>query len=111
MSKRGMFDLIWDKDLKDIDVLITHGPPLGILDYVQEFSGKLRNSGCEDHLEILKRIPKLRYNLFGHIHNNMSVVNSGIFKPSNSVTTFVNSSVVTDGGLDRISSNGNIIHL
>lgn len=54
---------VWAKIPSDIDVLITHGPPYGILDDGQ---GTLRH-GCE---ELYKRVWEVRpkVHLFGHIH-------------------------------------------
>jgi Icc-related predicted phosphoesterase len=53
---------IWAKIPDDIDVLITHTPPYGILDNVEG-----DNVGCEDLAKALKRIrPKVH--VFGHIH-------------------------------------------
>lgn len=53
----------WDLIPKEIDILITHGPPRGILD--ETFKGD--SAGCDDLKEILNSIrPKLH--LFGHIH-------------------------------------------
>jgi len=50
----------------DTDVLITHGPPFGILDAVprQYF---IENTGCE---ELIKRVEtiKPKLHIFGHIH-------------------------------------------
>jgi len=47
----------------DTDVLITHGPPMGILDRVE----RGERVGCEELTEALKRVrPKLH--VFGHIH-------------------------------------------
>ena len=43
-----------------IDILITHGPPYGILD---KTSGS-ENVGCEDLYEAVKRI-KPKYHIFG----------------------------------------------
>lgn len=58
----------WDNIPKDIDVLITHGPPYGILDSVPYSYGE-HHLGCE---ELRKRVydvqPKLH--LFGHIHES-----------------------------------------
>jgi len=54
----------WDKIPKNTDVLITHGPPHGILD--ETVRGKL-NVGCEELLKAIARVkPKLH--VFGHIH-------------------------------------------
>ena len=65
----------------DIDVLISHHPPLGILDLDGEI-----NFGCPELLhKTLEIQPK--FHLFGHIHNAY-----GIEKPKS--TTFINSSVL-----------------
>ncbi len=53
------FDLIPD----DTDVLITHGPPLGILDR----SKKGEHCGCQ-HLKKRVLEVKPKYHFFGHIH-------------------------------------------
>ncbi len=60
----------WDLIPSDTDILITHGPPFGILDQVS-FSSKGRGvekfAGCEELREAMFRIkPKLH--VFGHIH-------------------------------------------
>ncbi|MDQ4120598.1 MAG: metallophosphatase domain-containing protein [Acidobacteriota bacterium] len=54
----------------DIDVLITHGPPNGILDAVSR-GDWVENTGCE---ELIKRVGeiaafgRLKIHAFGHIH-------------------------------------------
>lgn len=50
----------------DTDVLITHGPPFGILDEVPH-RYSVENTGCED---LRKRVEQIRPRLhvFGHIH-------------------------------------------
>ncbi len=56
----------WKMIPDDTDVLITHGPPFGILDEVpQRYS--IENTGCEELRKIVETIrPKLH--IFGHIH-------------------------------------------
>lgn len=55
----------WQLIPNDTNVLITHGPPLGVLD---------RSPGQQDHMgdpELLERInelPSLRLHCFGHVH-------------------------------------------
>ncbi|MFN3403938.1 MAG: metallophosphatase domain-containing protein [Cytophagaceae bacterium] len=53
----------WDLIPEDTDILITHGPPFGILDENCE----TENVGCKD---ILKKVLnfKPKYYVFGHIH-------------------------------------------
>lgn len=53
----------WRQIPTGIDILITHGPPLGIGDD----SGDARRRGCHDLRQELDRIAP-RLHLFGHIH-------------------------------------------
>ena len=79
----------WNMIPEDTDVLITHGPPNGILDLVNNFRQPNRNVGCESlrfHVERVK--PAL--NVFGHIHEGYGV------KQVND-TLFVNASICTAG--------------
>lgn len=55
----------WEKIPSDTDVLITHGPPLGILDKV--LSGE--SVGCEDLKNRIDTL-NLKAHIFGHIHEN-----------------------------------------
>lgn len=52
----------------EIDIMVTHGPPFGILDSVGGFSKRMKSSvGCKHLLRAVKRCkPKLH--AFGHIH-------------------------------------------
>ena len=52
---------------KDVEVLITHAPPFGILDSNSHFS----SIGCPNLLEAVRKLPKLRIHVFGHVHENM----------------------------------------
>ena len=56
----------WRMIPNDIDVLITHGPPFGVLDVVPR-QHSVENTGCE---ELIKRVAAIRPKLhvFGHIH-------------------------------------------
>ena len=63
----------------NIDILMTHGPPLGYGDLCS--SGK--RAGCANLLhQIMYRI-KPKVHVFGHIHEDVGMWNNG-------VTTFVN---------------------
>lgn len=53
----------WKLIPTDIDILVTHGPPFGILDYTVQGL----NVGCEVMLDELKRI-KPKIHSYGHIH-------------------------------------------
>jgi len=63
MKQRGPeIRKVWDLIPEDLDILITHGPPIGILDHVPR-----GHVGCEQLKEVVE-IKKPRYNIFGHIH-------------------------------------------
>ncbi|WP_333875761.1 metallophosphatase domain-containing protein [Methylobacter sp.] len=75
---------VWAKIPNDIDVLITHSPPCGILDQIP--SGE--HVGCDDLLAALQRVrPKVH--VFGHIHEGYGVL-------KHSGTTFINASICDD---------------
>lgn len=62
----------WCKAPSNVDVLVTHGPPYGLLDTVDGLEiepGKLENLGCKYQREYIERVkPKLV--AFGHIHDS-----------------------------------------
>ena len=64
LSRGGALREKWDKIPDGIDILITHGPPFGILDRTIE--GEY--VGCEELLEAVKRV-KPKVHIFGHIHH------------------------------------------
>ena len=70
----------WDKIPLDTDVLITHGPPYGILDQsipeerISSWSSTFvippsENVGCEDLLSAVNRVEP-KFHFFGHIHGS-----------------------------------------
>lgn len=70
----------WDLIPNEIDILITHGPPIGYLD--QTYLGE--RVGCEDLLNAIRRIQPA-YHIFGHIHE-------GYGRKTNGHTEFINAS-------------------
>lgn len=80
-------------ELSGIDILITHGPPKGILDYVDMGMDRYQSAGCKYLLNKVLEI-KPKYHLFGHIHNSGTCINTGvrIYKD----TTYINGSVLED---------------
>lgn len=77
----------WDKIPRDTDVLITHGPPYGILDTVRK-SDRANHLGCEELRLVVDRI-KPKIHVFGHIHGSFG-------RYSNGSTQFVNASICTE---------------
>lgn len=55
---------IWSLIPDDTDVLVTHGPPMDILDWVGP-----RHVGCEDLARRVGNMPDLKAHIFGHIHS------------------------------------------
>jgi calcineurin-like phosphoesterase family protein len=77
----------WNNIPTDTDILITHGPPNGFGDLVNNWRQPNTNVGCEllrNKIEELNPI----LNVFGHIHEGYGVYNNG-------KTTFVNASICT----------------
>jgi Icc-related predicted phosphoesterase len=67
----------------DTDILITHRPPFGILDWANKIT-----YGCPDLLQTVQKL-KPKYHLFGHIHDAYGVEKS-------KTTTFVNGAVMDE---------------
>ena len=76
------------------DVLVTHGPPMGVLDHT--VSGHA--VGCEDLLAAIERV-RPRLHVFGHIHEGYGTHRAG-------GTLFVNASTCT---LDYRATNPAVV--
>jgi Icc-related predicted phosphoesterase len=92
----GEIARIWNNIPEDTEVLITHGPPHGILDKIpgrkiapgekmeKDFTIKV---GCKDLRKAIKNRIKPKVNCFGHIHEGYGVLEEdGI--------TYVNASIM-----------------
>ena len=109
-KKRSALHDIWKEIPDDVDIVVVHGPPKGILDLAYHQLNCIEFCGDE---ALRKRMyllnPKLC--LFGHIHNNEDIINAGTMKLSNHDTIYSNGSVVTDGKFGKLSSNGNTFEI
>ncbi|XP_065069447.1 LOW QUALITY PROTEIN: metallophosphoesterase MPPED2-like [Rhopilema esculentum] len=76
----------WRKIPDDIEILITHEPPLGHGDKCQ--SGA--RAGCAELLSTIQSRVKPKYHIFGHIHEGYGITTDG-------VTTYINASSVNLG--------------
>lgn len=72
----------WDAIPEDLDVLITHGPPYGILD-VSSYTKE--SVGCELLLQAVEE-KKPKFHVFGHIHGSNGV-------QVGEHTTFINAAI------------------
>ncbi|CAJ0939903.1 unnamed protein product, partial [Mesorhabditis belari] len=73
----------WAKIPEDLDILITHGPPLGYLDR----SERGEHCGDADLLDAVQ-LKNPKYHLFGHIHERYGAMTNG-------KTTFINAAQCT----------------
>lgn len=81
LTRKRLFDMIPD----NVEILFSHCPPYGYLD--KGFQAP--HVGDKMLLERIRELKKLRYVVFGHIHNGRgSVQNNGI--------TFINCSLLND---------------
>jgi Icc-related predicted phosphoesterase len=86
--RRGELGKYWDQIPSDLDILITHGPPFGILDQRvppgvrklasweddEPYAGS-EHVGCEQLLAAVERT-KPRFHVFGHIHGGYGTLQS-----------------------------------
>ena len=92
------------------DILVTHGPPKGILDKSYNRSREIDQCGDKNLLNMVKELNPI-YHLFGHIHNVKDLMNSGTCSLSGMNTIFSNGTVVTDNKFGTLTSNGNILEI
>lgn len=111
MKERYKLDRKWKSVVPDeTDILISHGPPKGVLDLSYNRDRELERCGDKSLLNIVKEVkPKLH--LFGHIHNNGEIENAGTREIHGLDTIFSNGSVVTDRKFGKLTSQGNIFDL
>ena len=84
----------WDLIPMDTQVLLTHSPPMGILDCVERFNGKIceyemEHVGCQDLYNRVMELKDLKVHQFGHLHLNHGTIKIGD-------TTFINASTCTE---------------
>ncbi len=107
--RRSDLDKYWKEIPENTDILITHGPPKGILDLAYDGTGKLEYCGDAALLKHILRVNPV-LNVFGHIHNNDDNINAGRRNTHKCRTEFVNASCVTDNKFNLgLTSRGIII--
>lgn len=85
---------LWDQIPEDTEILLTHGPAMGILDGVKRYHVSVgicetEHVGCYDLMQRIKQLPNLRYHISGHIHNAHGTEKHG-------KVTFINASNLND---------------
>jgi predicted phosphohydrolase len=82
----------WRKIPDSTDILVTHGPPYGVLDTAP---GSTLHEGCPELLEAVIRIEP-RLHVFGHVHGAYGILRSQL-------TVFANAALFgAEGDLDRV---------
>lgn len=85
MREDADLERIWELIPEDVDILITHGPPYGILDW----SIRQDHAGSKTLMERVDKV-KPTYHLFGHIHEGagISIQNGIVFRNVSYVNEF-----------------------
>lgn len=111
MRSPSKLDAYWQHIPEDTDILVTHGPPKGILDLSHNIKDELEYCGDKSLFNHVVRVnPK--YHIFGHIHESKGCLNSGRRFIKDCDTEFINASCVTDGRFDLgLTSNGFTIEI
>jgi Icc-related predicted phosphoesterase len=84
----------WDQIPDNTDILVTHGPPMGILDGVNRFNHQLgewevEHTGCADLYNRVLELNQLKLYVCGHIHEGYGSLKRGNVQ-------FVNASICTE---------------
>ena len=109
MLEEEKLKMVWDMIPEDVDVLITHTPPKGVLDKIYS-RGDVLNVGSATLIDKIKELKNLKAHLFGHIHTNEDLLNYGTTVKNN--VLFSNASAVVDMQFNLGAMfNGNIIEI
>ncbi len=110
MTSRAKIGRVWESIPDNTDIIVTHGPPKGILDITNRRDNLQEQCGCG---ALMKRVLDIQPKLmcFGHIHNGPDIRNSGVKQIAGMDTTFSNGACSTDGKWGVATSHGNVIEL
>jgi Icc-related predicted phosphoesterase len=110
MKDRGTINRLWENIPEGLDVLITHGPPYGVLDATYDHHNKVELVGCSALRKRLVKVPP-RFMLFGHVHSTSDIRNTGTRTVNGLPTVFSNGSCCDDGRMGAVTSHGNILEV
>lgn len=110
MANRDKMCRHWAQVPDDVDVLLTHGPPKGILDLTKNRAGDLEMCGCNALNSRIKELKQLQAVCYGHIHPMKGIINTGLRIID--TVTYSNAASVEDGRFDiGIIHFGNTINI
>jgi Icc-related predicted phosphoesterase len=108
MKKRGKLDLVWQSVPDDVDILITHGPPKGVLDVTHDVESQaLVQVGCSALRRHVDERIKPKIYAFGHLHDEKGISNYGMF--TRGLTQFINASCCDLAA--NLKNNGFVVEL
>ncbi|EMI20236.1 metallophosphoesterase domain containing 2 [Rhodopirellula maiorica SM1] len=108
MKKRKQLDHVWQAVPDDVDILITHTPPKGVLDLTHDKATKeLIQVGCMALRHHVEQRIKPQIHAFGHLHDEKGISNYGIF--TRGATQFINCSCCNLAA--KLTNNGFVIEL
>ncbi|XZE18565.1 metallophosphoesterase [Pirellulaceae bacterium SH449] len=108
MRAREDLDAVWQSIPDNVDILITHGPPKGILDVTHDFDTReLIHVGSGSLTRHVKQRIKPLVHAFGHIHDERGVRNFGMVQESG--VTFVNCSCCNIG--NKLVNHGLVLEI
>lgn len=99
MKQRNRLHDIWEAIPDDVNVLLTHTPPKGILDLAHRPNRTVEQAGCNNLFKRIKKLKDLKLHLFGHIHDNGELINFGVLKRYDIL--FSNGTLVEDDTLTK----------
>lgn len=107
----------WADIPNDTTILITHGPPKGILD-LTKFGKEYAQCGCPSLLEKVLEIQP-HYHIFGHVHSELECPNAAMLLIQKCKTVFINATVCDFKRIDdpnkksikNVVNNGFIIEI
>ena len=109
MADRAKIHKHWERIPEDVNILITHGPPKGILDLTEDRLGDLTLVGCNSLRRRVNELQNLVLHCFGHIHDTRSITNAGVLNRNGK--WFSNTAAVQDGQIGVLKNTGNLFKL
>ena len=96
VARHKLYDY-WQNIPATTNLLITHGPPKGILDLTHRTGNIFESVGCKSLLTRTFELDNLQYHVFGHIHDEKNIINSG-YRIINDII-YINASICNLSGL------------
>lgn len=108
MRAREDLDVVWQSIPSDVDILVTHGPPKGIMDVTRDHETRQPiHVGSKSLMRHVTQRIKPSIHGFGHIHDEPRIRNFGVAQ--HSPTTFINCSCCNQTG--QLVNHGVVLNI